>query len=321
MKKITNKWDHESKKVKPLTSSKIYTCFRCKYESNRRYNVCRHEERIHLDYRPRKCCSKMFYTKEDYYVHCEQAHSETRSNAIISRTKYKIAVEMDRTSNKCKKTPIPSRSDKNVKSHIRVKYSYIYTSFEIENIPLIYFLTDRRLKSYLKSFSSLKLINKTGDEFKKETKQSVKIAFSTKKSVKKSVSEDVLENVRTNVSNSNVSPFSIELPTKKLILKRFRTNVMRKFEMSLQETNNNVQSQVHLKEERQTTETVSFRQSRSKNSNRSTWEDKENISMFTVRMEEEELYVNVDKRITAPVATQLLRDYLSPIDFEKFKIF
>lgn len=172
----------------------------------------------------------------------------------------------------------------------------------------------------MRRFSLSKLVNKTGDKSTKEAKQTVKIAISTEESVEKAVSENGVENVHSKVSNSDVSSFSVELPTKKLILKRFRTSVMHEIQVPLQDRNNNIRSQVHFVGA-QSKETVSVTQNWSKSSNRSMRTNKENTQMFTVSVKNEELHINVDTAITAPMATQLQRDYLAPFDFEKYKIF
>ncbi|XP_076634120.1 uncharacterized protein LOC143348125 [Colletes latitarsis] len=331
-------WSSLRTEPPPKKPKIIYTCSSCHYTSNRQYNVKRHEERIHLKLHVYRCCKMMFFTKGDYYIHCEQLHPEKRTHAITSRTKYKITTEtvasIDRNVTKAIDKPnensynlrsktnlariMPASKDIEVKSNVNLKYSITYTSIDIENIPLINLLSNHRRKSYLKGSCPSKLANKTNDISKKKAKQTIKIAFSTKESIEKTTSENGVENIRKKVSNS--SSFSVELPTKKLILKRFRTSLMGEFQLPMQDQNNNICSQMRFVGE-QTKEIVSMKQTRLKNSNRSSRKNKENVPTFRISMEKEELHINVDSRITAPMAAQLQRDYLAPMDFEKYKIF
>ncbi|CAL7950352.1 unnamed protein product [Xylocopa violacea] len=324
--------DFVAEKERPKEKQNIFTCSNCKYQSNRYYNLKRHEQRIHVNKKINICCGKTFLTKGDYYVHCERSHPETRYYATISRNKYKIVSDLapidhqtvlndqgNERGNSCRMQLRPRRNrTTQVTTKVNMEYSMICSESDLENEPLINFFTDRRLRSYLKRFSSAKLVNKRSNGRKKEkTNRTVKIAISSEQNIKKTISSN-RESVRTEVSGSSVSSFSLELPTKKLILQRFRSSV-REFEMTLREKNTNDRNQVNPAELR-TKEIVSnVRQTRARNleCKRS---NKENGSEFTFSLTQQ-LNVNLDKGIRMPIASQLHRDFLEPIDFEKYKIF
>ncbi|PBC31630.1 hypothetical protein APICC_05754 [Apis cerana cerana] len=239
----------------------MYTCSGCKYESPRQYNVQRHNERIHLRQKLNICCGETFFTKGDYYVHCELCHPESRTHAITSRTKYKIVNnDVLPADQHCSKWPrqimgksynMRLRSSNSIRKNdrveeLRTKVSYEYSvscrEFDIENIPLISFITDPRLKSqWLERLSTASsAIDKAEPEKGEAGEETVKIEISSEQNIEKTVSTNEEENVkRTKVSDSTVSSFSLELPAKKLILHRFRSSV-REFEIPLREQNGGV---------------------------------------------------------------------------------
>ncbi|XP_076753010.1 uncharacterized protein LOC143424651 [Xylocopa sonorina] len=324
--------DFVAEKERPEKKQSIFTCSNCKYQSNRHYNLMRHEQRIHVNKKIHVCCGGTFLTKGDYYVHCEQSHPQTRCFATISRNKYKIISDLtsidhqvllntqgNERSNSCRMQLRPRQNrTMEITTKVNMEYSMICSEYDLENEPLINFFTDHRLRSYLKRFSSAKLVNKRSSGRKKEkTNRTVKIAISSEQNIKKTISSD-RESVRTKVSGSSVSSFSLELPTKKLILQRFRSSV-REFEMTLREKNTNDRNQVHSAELR-TKETVSnVRQTRTKNFECKRT-NKENGPEFTFSLTQQ-LNVRLDKGIRMPMASQLHRDFLEFIDFEKYKIF
>ncbi|KZC10820.1 PREDICTED: uncharacterized protein LOC107188912 [Dufourea novaeangliae] len=317
----------------------IYTCSNCQYESPRRFNVIRHRERIHVKKRVHNCCGIIFYTKGDYYLHCEQRHPETRSNAVLSKTKYKITSNSDTLNNekhiqrlyrssdgtcsykwelkKRYSQRIRMKQDRQEASEMSVKYSVTYSDFEIEDIPLISFLTDRQLKSHLKSVSSQKLKNKTHEKSAEKANETMKIAIKSGENIEKVVLQNDEENIHAKVlSDSTVSSISVELPTKKLILKRFRTSIRHEFEIPLRERNNNICGQVNFTTESKESRPV--HQSLLKNSK---WRaNKENVSAFAFSLEQE-LNVKLDTGITVPVVTQRHREFLAAIDFDAYRIF
>ncbi|XP_076242120.1 uncharacterized protein LOC143184056 [Calliopsis andreniformis] len=304
----------------------MYTCSGCKYESNRKFNVIRHANRIHWKQKLRVCCGKKFYTKGDYYIHCEQEHPETRINAITSRTKYKItrdalAIPKEKTSylrvQQRFSERIRNKNEKNVKSKVSLKYSVTYKDVDIEDVPLISFITDHRLKSYLKRLSSSKLTNKVKDKQKEKTNQTIKIAISSEQSIENITPKNGVENVRTTVSNSAISSFSVELPTKKLLLQRFRTSVI---QVPFREENNNIREQVNFAQQKGKENAPSVYQNRLKYSKRMGKADKENVPNFMFSLEHQ-LDIKLDSGITVPMVTQVHRDFLASIDFDKYKIF
>lgn len=215
---------------------------------------------------------------------------------------------------------------------LRTKVSYEYSvscrEFDIENIPLISFLTDPRLKSqWLERLSpASSAIDKAKPEEEEEeggASETVKIEISSEQNIEKTVSTNEDENVkRTKVSDSTVSSLSLELPAKKLILHRFRSSV-REYETPLREqnwdnNNNNNNGQRGLTE--RTVKSVA-RQRRDRRCKRDEMiSNKENLSNFSFSMEQQ-LNIKLDTGITVPMATQVHRDFLAAIDFDKFKIF
>ena len=132
-----------------------------------------------------------------------------------------------------------------MKAKVSLKYSVNSNNdeFDIEDIPLISFLTDRRLKSLLKQLSSLpKLLVKANEKpsSSQDKEQTVKIAISSEQNIEKTMSANNTaknERVWTEVSDSSVPSLLPELPTKKLILHRFRS---REFHTPLQEQSANI---------------------------------------------------------------------------------
>ncbi|CAD1472385.1 unnamed protein product, partial [Heterotrigona itama] len=228
------------------TKRTTYSCDDCKYESNRQFNVQRHKERIHSKKKTNICCGESFFTKGDYYVHCERSHPATRSHAIISRTKYKIINDVvpminDRNDRQSVNHSynVRSRSRRfrvkdQVKAEVSLKYSVNCSEFDIEDIPLITFLTDRPLGEQLSSLP--KLLAKASEKpSSRDNKQTVKIAISSGQNIEKTMSANnatANERVRTKVSS-----LSLELPTKKLILHRFRSS---EFQAPLQQQSANI---------------------------------------------------------------------------------
>ncbi|XP_029042577.2 uncharacterized protein LOC114875908 [Osmia bicornis bicornis] len=314
---------------------RTYTCSECKYESNRNYNVMRHQERIHWNLRLHVCCGIQFFNKGDYYVHCEQTHPHTRLYRMTSRNKYKITNESfdhhitdtqisnswklqlkQQFSNKI--SIIDQRLTRKLKSKLTLRY--LGTCSDFEDIPLMNFLTDQRLESYLKILPCSKSpsnVTKRDNRSKKQN-QSVKIAISSTQNVEKELSEDGVSNYQTKVSSS--SSISLKLPTKKLILHRFRSDVVQKCEIPLRERNNNCDVQVDLAEKQAEENTPSVRCNRAKKYKRFNRGNKENVSKFPFNLEEQ-LNLKLDRNITVPVATQLHRDFLDAIDFDQYKIF
>lgn len=210
---------------------------------------------------------------------------------------------------------------------LRTKVSYEYSvscrEFDIENIPLISFITDPRLKSrWLERLSTASSAIDRAMPEKDEASETVKIEISSEQNIEKTVSTSEEENVkRTKVSDSTVSSFSLELPAKKLILHRFRSSV-REFEIPLREQNNNNNNnngQRELAERTVKSVIPSARQRRDRRCKRE-GSNKENLSNFSFSMEQQ-LNIKLDTGITVPMATQAHRDFLAAIDFDKFKIF
>ncbi|XP_033349924.1 uncharacterized protein LOC117233587 [Bombus vosnesenskii] len=331
----------ERKTRKKEKQRTIYTCNCCKYESSRYYNMQRHKERIHSREKLNICCGKSFFTKGDYYVHCEQFHPSKRPYAVISRTKYKIINELlpidyrkdsaprhkKQVDNSCDRQLRSSRicvKDR-MQTKVSLEYSVSCNEFDIENIPLISFLTDHRLKSLLKQLSSSAKqpgkVNEKANEKPKEQdkKQTVKIAISSQQNIEKTECTNGVDNVRTKVSGSSVSSFSLELPTKKLILHRFRSSV-HEFDTPLWDQNDNTDhNKTNLAKE--IVPGKIKRQRRTKKCKHVTDDmNKENISKFAFSMEQK-LNIKLDSRIAVPMTTQTHRNFLEAIDFDKFKIF
>ncbi|XP_076640925.1 uncharacterized protein LOC143352357 [Halictus rubicundus] len=259
-------WRRRSKKLK------VYTCSYCEYESTRHYNVLRHMERIHWQRILSVCCGKKFFNKGDYYIHCEKHHPETRLNTT-SRLKYKIS-----------------------KDSVALRYKMTCSDLDMENIPLICFLNDHRLRPYMKRLSSSSGINKTDETPDKDDKQTVEIAITSEQGIEKAASEN--------------------LPAKKLILHRFRKSVTHKFGIPLKEQNNNDPDQVNF-EKTTATKSVSLVQNWSQNLK---WgANKENLSTFALSIEQK-IDINLGRGITVPLVTQLHRDFLGGIDFDKYKL-
>ncbi|KAG6800330.1 hypothetical protein HZU73_04326 [Apis mellifera caucasica] len=323
----------------------IYTCSGCKYESPRQYNVQRHNERIHLRQKLNICCGETFFTKGDYYVHCELCHPESRTHAITSRTKYKIVNNevLPAGDQRCTKWPrrimgksynmrLRSSNSKNDRvEELRTKvvsYEYSVREFDIENIPLISFIHDPRLKSrWLGQFGST--ASSAIGKARPSEERAVKIEISSEQNVEKTVSTNG-EEKRTKVSDSTVSSFSLELPAKKLILHRFRSSV-REFEIPLREqngVNNNNNSNNNNIGRRESTErtvksvipSAARQRRRERRRCKLGGSDKENLSNFSFSVEQQ-LNIKLDTGITVPMATQAHRDFLAAIDFDKFKIF
>ncbi|XP_066583850.1 uncharacterized protein [Prorops nasuta] len=137
----------------------VYKCLICEYQSSRLYNVTRHEKRIHKRKNLIICCDIIFSTKGEYYLHVEKNHPNTRLNNITSREKYQIHRGMKQ---------IATLKDTRESSRMRLrssmksqKYRSLPTKFaskcsiSLEEIPLIYFLTDERLQLYLERKLSL----------------------------------------------------------------------------------------------------------------------------------------------------------------------
>lgn len=206
------------------------------------------------------------------------------------------------------------------KSKVSLKYSVTYTDIDIEDVPLISFLSDHcpntRQKAQLLSESA----KKRNDKPKERTNPTVKIAISSEQNMENIASENsVNKENRTTISNSSVSSFSVELPTKKLILQRFRTNMMQEFKIPLQDqNNNNIRENVNFEGGRENA--LPVRQSRPKYSKRISRANKENVPKFAFSLEEH-LEIKLDTEITGPMVTQLHRDFLASIDFDKYKIF
>ncbi|KOC65519.1 hypothetical protein WH47_00489 [Habropoda laboriosa] len=332
------------------TSQKVYTCSSCKYQSTRLFNVERHMWRIHTNEKRHTCCGKKFVTKGDYYVHCEQKHPKRRVNAIMSRTKYKITRDttiIHQSKHKSKLRKFTSETKKSYRMKLRSKFlhksvrmrnyqeqsesntsmecSVTYSEIDVEDIPLIRFLTDRRLKSYWSRLFSSKLVNKTNDKsmLEEESNPSVKIAISSeRRNIDEAASEGGLENdlkkVSTSLTSSVSSSFSVELPAKKLILRRFRTSVTHEY--TQQCNNNSNQGNLEQKQlEEIVSETVQSRTT--KNYKRAACKaEKENMSTYAFSLEQQ-LNIKLDRGIATPLVTQMQRDFLASIDFENYKIF
>ncbi|XP_076377178.1 uncharacterized protein LOC117218841 [Megalopta genalis] len=201
---------------------------------------------------------------------------------------------------------IREKRQRKVLTRMSLTYELTYTDRDIENIPLICFLTDRRLRLYMKRLSASSLISKTGEKSDEDANNA---AVPTDRDVEEtSVSE---ENIAQETSNC------CGLPVKKLLLNRFRGNVSRKFQIPFRQQNNNYPGQVNFAEAT-ATESVSVRQNWSANRKRGS--NKENVSTFAFSFEQQ-LHVDLDTGITGPVVTELHRDFLAAIDFDKYKIF
>nr|XP_011300972.1 PREDICTED: uncharacterized protein LOC105265265 [Fopius arisanus] len=62
----------------------IWQCHTCSYKSKRRFNVRRHEGRIHVKKIRRKCCGQKLKTKWDWYQHCASLHPGKRPASVVS---------------------------------------------------------------------------------------------------------------------------------------------------------------------------------------------------------------------------------------------
>nr|XP_012140478.1 PREDICTED: uncharacterized protein LOC105662476 [Megachile rotundata] len=187
-----------------------------------------------------------------------------------------------------------------------VEYLFSYSDLDIENVPLIKFFTDRKLKSFMNTCSKLPVLsNET-----KLRKQEVNIEVLSEERVEKSLKD-------TN-NRTEISKFAA-LPTKKLILHRFRSNVVEKYEVPLRERNNNCSRQVNFAEKQTEENTALVLQTRAKKYKRCNRVNKENIPKFSLNLEE--LNIKLDKDIRVPVVTQLHRDFLGAIDFDMYRIF
>ncbi|OAD60259.1 hypothetical protein WN48_06109 [Eufriesea mexicana] len=319
----------------------MYTCTGCKYESNRYFNMERHKHRIHSKQKLHICCGESFYTKGAYYVHCERSHPETRLHAIVSKHKYKITGDLvpfdhresgpsreEQADNLCR-MQLRSESSvhgknrvKQLKTKVSLEYSLSYNEVDIENIPLMSFLTDHRLMSRFERSCSKESVEKAEDEQgKQETNRTVTIAISSEQEIQKTtMSTNDAVNVRTKVSNSSVSSISLELPLKKLILHRFRSSV-HEFEVPLREKNaDNDGSRANLTQElvKEMVPTVKQRWLR-KPKRLVTGQDKENVSEFAFNLQKQ-LNIKLDTGIEVPVVSQVHRDFLGSINFDEFKI-
>ncbi|CAK9812942.1 hypothetical protein ANTPLA_LOCUS7603 [Anthophora plagiata] len=215
-------------------------------------------------------------------------------------------------------------------SNVRMKCSVTYSEIDIENIPLIRFLTDHRLKSHWRRLFSSDLINKTDDKqiLQEDTNRSTKIAISPGRNIKEAVSEgEGVENDRKKVSNASTSSvsssFSLVLPTKKLLLHRFRTtSVTHECEVPLREQSSNSRNRMNFTERKMKEMMVpETRQSRTRNAKRGIGkENKGNVSTYMFSLEQQ-LNIKLDTGITMPDASQLHRDFLASIDFENYKLF
>ncbi|CAK9819962.1 hypothetical protein ANTQUA_LOCUS10385 [Anthophora quadrimaculata] len=326
----------------------LYTCSGCKYASKRQFNVERHRIRIHENQRLHYCCGREFLTKGDYYLHCEQRHPRKRMNTFMSRLKYKIIcdsndnIREERENLTSNSYRLKLRSRITQKSicvdeypeesqwNVRVKNSVTYSEIDIENIPLIRFLTDRRLKSHWRRLFSSGFVNKTEDKpmLEEEANQSMKIAISSGRNIEEAVSEGGgVESDRKKVSNTSTSSvsssFSLELPAKKLLLHRFRTtSVMHECEVPLREQSNNNSNRMNFTERKMKDLMVpETRQSRARNAKHAIdKENKENVSAYMFSLEQQ-LNIKLDTGITVPDVSQLHRDFLASIDFENYKLF
>ncbi|XP_031836289.1 uncharacterized protein LOC116428602 [Nomia melanderi] len=333
---ITKRKPDDIPKRRSFGKTTIYTCSNCQYKSNRQFNVDRHKQRIHVTHKIRHCCGKQFFTKGSYYVHCEKSHPHSRLHSITSRSKYKIThesvtrtddEEADHSHADYESKPsyevqferryserVRLRKKKAVESEVSLSYSFTYSDVDMENMPLISFLTDRRLKQYLKRLTESQLASNNNKK-SEDTSRTLNFAISSQQDMEKARPEDGELNVK-DVSDSTVAAISQELPVKKLILHRFRTNVTRKFGTPLWEQNNNVSSQVSFAENR-SNDSNPVRQSHAKASMR--WLDKENVSTFSFSMEQ--LHIELDRGIAVPDVSQVHRDFLEAIDFDKYRIF
>ncbi|XP_043506732.1 uncharacterized protein LOC122527019 [Frieseomelitta varia] len=283
-----------------------YTCDKCKYESNRQFNVQRHKQRIHSKAKLNICCGETFCTKGDYYVHCEQIHPATRSHAIISRTKYKIANNLvpidDRNdlARECERRQganpfykMRSRSRNfRVKDQTKVSLQYSVNYIEnvdIENIPLINFLTDHRLKSISKL-----LVKANKKPSSQDKKQTLNVASSSAQNIEKTTSANnntTEENVRTEVVDS--SSLSLELPTKKLILQRFRLN---EFQTTFHKQSANIdRNEANLAEKMEEKATVPAKIKRVMDET-----NKENVFTFSMR---QQLNIQLNTKFELPVTS------------------
>ncbi|XP_063974882.1 uncharacterized protein LOC135161337 isoform X1 [Diachasmimorpha longicaudata] len=84
--------------VEWLESQTLYQCRACSYESERRFNVQRHERRIHDKTITRVCCGLKMTTKGDWYNHCASSHPKKRPTGILTPPKYKIHGHTHRSS-------------------------------------------------------------------------------------------------------------------------------------------------------------------------------------------------------------------------------
>ncbi|XP_078032547.1 uncharacterized protein LOC144467563 [Augochlora pura] len=320
---------------RPSKPGSIYACSYCRYESRRTFNVERHMKRIHTRTRLNHCCGQTFFTKGNYYIHCEKYHPMRRIKAITSQTKYKITGDLAPSMHSLRDEDfdrlwghdsgntggfqferrysqrIREKMNENVVSRLSLTYKLIYSDWNVEDIPLICFLKDRQLRTYMKQLSALPPINKSnekGNEKAENAKESVDNVDISSSPV---VETTVPENDSPEETNIN----SCRLPAKKLLLHRFKKNVSCKFEIPFREQNNNYPGQVNFAEAR---ESVSVIQNWSANCKRGY--SKENLSTLAFSFEQQ-LHVNLDGGIAGPVITEQHRDFLASIDFDNYKIF
>lgn len=245
---------------------------------------------------------------------------------MISRTKYKIVNDLvpidDRNdlARECERRQeanhsyrVRSRSRKfRVKDRLKTKVSLNYSvnyieNVDIEDIPLINFLTDHRLKSIRK------LLAKANEKPSSQDKeQTVKVAISPEQNIEKTTPANntttEAANVRTKVSDlsETSSSLSLELPTKKLILHRFRSS---EFQTPFHEQSANIdRNEANLAERMEKKATVPAKVKRPKQIGKfkrvADKTNKENV--FTFRMKQQ-LNIQLNTKFELPVTSHASR--------------
>ncbi|KAG7211005.1 hypothetical protein KM043_016373 [Ampulex compressa] len=268
-----------------------------------------------------------FFSKGEYYAHCEKLHPHTRTNAIISRNKYKITGEdilvrckryfRKKTEQKYRISRYSKRlSDKKQQifsSEFKLN-SLTYDERSIEDVPLIYFLYDKRFKKLQR-----KQARKGEDRI---SNSEMKTEHSGSKDPQEEGTSKFFEECLQEacISCPIATSTCTELPTKKLILQRFMANVKSEVIIPLQEKNNNDYNQANFQDQ----EELSGRNwaSRERPTNvKSSWKrDKENMPDCIHRCKEE-INIRLDSEITVPFVTEMHRDFLSSIDFDEFRTY
>ncbi|XP_015605085.1 uncharacterized protein LOC107272433 [Cephus cinctus] len=329
----------------------MYMCSQCKYESRRHFNVRRHEGRIHgIAKKQRECCGTIFVTKGEFYEHCEMVHPDLRKWASISKKKYKMVgnacldIKLDLpamddaycpSTSECETqaTNVRRMSERIKKKAIATLYHKIKPigKLEFEDVPLIYFLNMPSKVSYLKSIYSLDMIkmepetSMLGTDIKNDENFGKGQEVKTENGCVRTQAEESMEQM---------------LPLKKLILTKFLNSGFENPECESGRgvlKNHNAVGNVFKKEEEVKGQVprsdfekkIRVPKKRGKfskrKSNKSNAENipfnNQNDGTFTLSgwdVElEENIFLKIDDNVNWPLATEIHRDFLGSIDFDR----